>query len=529
MATRVPTRRGIQNRQTNENATGTKHVRSGSTTGPSRVPKPAATSTTRLALGELTKLSQNRSKPPSKRPVIGKGAPVEEKEEFIEGSLKRNRPASVAAALGPQRVPIGPGRVAPPTVNPVNARVNPAPTRTFRFPVFTSNKQQNDVVQKEEVHEVPIPRSDDMDVEAEVHAPAVPVHEDDEMSAPPEKIMEEMLAEMENEHDMFKSEGPSSPHYEESEIDESEARKEAMAEWPDMSSKYMLQQRARVDEIRETFIDEADVMDPTMVSEYAEEIFEYMEELEEEMMPNPNYMAQQSDITWPMRQTLVDWLLQVHIRYHMLPETLWIAINIVDRFLSKRVVSLIKLQLVGVTAMFIASKYEEILAPSIDEFVFMTDNGYTKAEILKGERIVLATLDFKVSTYCSPYSWMRRISKADDYDLQTRTLGKFLSEVMLLDYRFLGAKPSLLAAVSMYTARRMLGQDWNEAFIVYSGFTEDQVRPGHAMLVEKLREPTFPRLYVYKKYSHKKFLKASSFAVEWADGHSEDLCEDPRE
>lgn len=64
-----------------------------------------------------------------------------------------------------------------------------------------------------------------------------------------------------------------------------------------------------------------------------------------------------------MRTTLIDWLLQVHLRYHMLPETLWIAVNIVDRFLSARVVSLIKLQLVGVTAMFIAAKYEEILAP----------------------------------------------------------------------------------------------------------------------------------------------------------------------
>lgn len=67
--------------------------------------------------------------------------------------------------------------------------------------------------------------------------------------------------------------------------------------------------------------------------------------------------------TREMRTTLIDWLLQVHLRYHMLPETLWIAVNIVDRFLSLRVVSLIKLQLVGVTAMFVAAKYEEILAP----------------------------------------------------------------------------------------------------------------------------------------------------------------------
>jgi hypothetical protein len=177
-------------------------------------------------------------------------------------------------------------------------------------------------------------------------------------------------------------------------------------------------------------------------------------------MPQLDYMTNQTEITWEMRQTLVDWLLQVHFRYHMLPETLWIAINIVDRFLSRRVVSLGKLQLVGVTAMFIAAKYEEILAPSVDEFVFMTENGYTKEEILKGERIVLQTIDFRVSHYCSPYSWMRKISKADDYDIQTRTLSKFLTEVTLLDHRFLRVKPSLIAAIGMYCARKMLGGDW---------------------------------------------------------------------
>ena len=144
----------------------------------------------------------------------------------------------------------------------------------------------------------------------------------------------------------------------------------------------------------------------------------------------------------------------------MLPETLWIAVNIVDRFLTKRVVSVSKLQLVGITAMFIAAKYEEILAPSVDEFVFITQNAYSKDEILKGERIILQTLEFQISHYCSPYSWMRKISKADDYELRTRTLSKFLTEVTLLDYRFLRVKPSLVAAVGMYSARKMLDGDW---------------------------------------------------------------------
>lgn len=107
-------------------------------------------------------------------------------------------------------------------------------------------------------------------------------------------------------------------------------------------------------------------------------------------MPNANYMDGQTEIKWSMRKTLIDWLLQVHLRYHMLPETLWIAVNIVDRFLSRRVVSLVKLQLVGVVAMFIASKFEEIKAPSVEEFAFMTESRYTREEILKGEKIILS-------------------------------------------------------------------------------------------------------------------------------------------
>ena len=181
-------------------------------------------------------------------------------------------------------------------------------------------------------------------------------------------------------------------------------------------------------------------------------------------MPAYNYMDAQNDIDWSMRQALVDWLCQVHLRYHLLPETLWIAINIIDRFLSRRVVSQVKLQLVGVCAMFVASKYEEILAPSVDEFVFMTQNGYRKEEILKGERIILESLQFKISHYCSPYSWMRKISKADDYSIQTRTLSKFLTEVTLLDYHFLRVKPSMVAAIGMYTAQRMLGCTWVSGF-----------------------------------------------------------------
>ncbi|EIN03731.1 hypothetical protein PUNSTDRAFT_93743 [Punctularia strigosozonata HHB-11173 SS5] len=341
--------------------------------------------------------------------------------------------------------------------------------------------------------------------------------------------MRAMEAEYEAEHSAVMGEqevealvGADSDIELEEEVDLDAVQAELERVWPDMPTAHRRKCEAEVERIRETFGQEElepGMMDPSMVSEYADEIFEYMQELEEEMMPGTNYMDAQSEIDWSMRQTLVDWLLQVHLRYHMLAETLWIAVNIVDRFLTKRVVSLAKLQLVGVTAMFIAAKYEEILAPSVDEFVYMTENGYSRDEVLKGERIMLQTLDFRVSDYCSPYSWMRKISAADNYDIQTRTLSKFLTEVTLIDYRFLGCKPSLVAAVGMYTARRMLGGDWDEAFVYHSGFTEAQLEMGFLLLVDKLCEPDFHKMYVCKKYAHKRFLKASVWAVNWCREH----------
>jgi len=273
---------------------------------------------------------------------------------------------------------------------------------------------------------------------------------------------------------------------------------------------------AHDDEMMRLGLDTEEARDASMVAEYTNDIFEYMGLCERDSMANPNYMHFQDEIQWHMRATLIDWLLQVHMRYHMLPETLWIAVNLVDRFLSARIVSLAKLQLVGVTAMFIASKYEEILAPSVEEFVFMTDNGYSREEILKGERIILSTLDFDVSTYCSPYSWVRRISKADDYDIQTRTLCKFLMEVTLLSHLFLRARPSLIAAIGMYLAKRMLDGVWDDAFVYYSRFTEAQLVPGATLILDKLVEPGFEEQFVFKKYASKKFLKASLYARTWA-------------
>ena len=154
------------------------------------------------------------------------------------------------------------------------------------------------------------------------------------------------------------------------------------------------------------------------------------------------------------RDILNDWLVQVHQRFQLLPETFYLAINIIDRFLSNKIVQLDKLQLVGITAMFIASKYEEVISPHVSNFTYMAKD-YTDQEILSAERFILAALNYDLS-YPNPMNFLRRISKADNYDIQTRTLGKYLLEISTLDHRFLEFCPSHIAAAAMYMSRLIL-------------------------------------------------------------------------
>ncbi|KAH7414393.1 cyclin-like protein [Phaeosphaeria sp. MPI-PUGE-AT-0046c] len=262
-------------------------------------------------------------------------------------------------------------------------------------------------------------------------------------------------------------------------------------------------------------LDKEDVDDPLMVSEYVVEIFDYLKELEIATMANPDYMDNQNELEWKMRGILVDWLLEVHTRFRLLPETLFLAVNIIDRFLSAKVVQLDRLQLVGVTAMFIASKYEEVLSPHVQNFRHVADDGFTEEEILSAERFVLAALNYDLS-YPNPMNFLRRISKADNYDIQTRTLGKYLLEIGCLDHRFLAHPPSQIAAASMYLARLVLESGpWDATLEHYSGYTEEEIQPVLQLMIDYLSGPVVHEAF-FKKYASKKFLKASIVLRKWA-------------
>ena len=251
--------------------------------------------------------------------------------------------------------------------------------------------------------------------------------------------------------------------------------------------------------------------DTSMVAEYGDEIFGYMKALEQKLMPNPRYMDQQQEIQWSMRAVLIDWVVQVHQRFSLLPETLFLTVNYIDRFLSCKIVSLAKLQLVGATALFVAAKYEEVNCPTIQEIIYMVDGGYSVDELLKAERFMLSMLQFELG-WPGPMSFLRRISKADDYDLETRTLAKYFLEITIMDERMVGCAPSFTAAAAHCMARMMLGKgDWSLPHAHFSGYTYVQISTLLQVILECCENPRKHHSAVFDKYADKRYKRASSY------------------
>lgn len=264
-------------------------------------------------------------------------------------------------------------------------------------------------------------------------------------------------------------------------------------------------------------LDEEDFDDPLMVSEYVEEIFPYLNELEKKTLPDPNYLFKQAHMKPKMRSILVDWLVEMHQRFRLLPETLFLAINIMDRFVSVEQVQVDKLQLLATGSLFIAAKYEEVFSPSVKNYAYYTDGSYTEEEILQAEKYILTVLNFDLS-YPNPMNFLRRISKADEYDVQLRTLGKFLLEITVVDHKFIGILPSLCSAAAMFIARSVLSKTpvWNGNLIHYSGgYRAESIRDCVELIIQYLLAPV-EHDELFKKYATRKFMKASIVCRSWA-------------
>ena len=204
-------------------------------------------------------------------------------------------------------------------------------------------------------------------------------------------------------------------------------------------------------------------LNPQIPKEYLSDILTHLYSLENGTknnisFPNPSYFSTiQKDIKERMRYILLDWLIEVHLKFKLLPETLFLTINILDRYLSLQSIHRKYLQLLGVTSMFISCKYEEIYYPKIKDFIYMTDNAYNKEEFIKMENDVLKKLEFNLS-----FPTILKFLEIFKEKLNVKNKKKFLmwrylSEICLFDYGMIRYKNSLIAAAIVYFENKF----WN--------------------------------------------------------------------
>ena len=225
------------------------------------------------------------------------------------------------------------------------------------------------------------------------------------------------------------------------------------------------------------------LVDISIEPEYAQDTYWYLSGRELKFMPRFNYMAKQGNITHNMRSILIDWLVDVQMEYQLQTETLHLAVNYIDRFLSLMAVQREKLQLVGATCMFLAAKYEEIYPPDVGEFVYITDDTYTPAQVLRMEHLVLKVLKFELSVPTA-HLFIHKVIESmsrddeistDDADI-VEHLANFLSELALVEGQDgLQYRGSLLAASCVVLARRTLGlyPVWTDCISEKTGYSRN--------------------------------------------------------
>jgi len=187
------------------------------------------------------------------------------------------------------------------------------------------------------------------------------------------------------------------------------------------------------------------VNDTQQVSNYVADIYQRLYHNETQFQPNSVYMRDQEEINAMMRAILIDWLVEVHMKFKLVPETLYLCVNIIDRYCSLVEVPRRKLQLVGVTALLLACKYEEIYPPEVRDCVYITDKAYTRQDVIEMEQDIVRTLKFKLTAPTGYKFLVRYLFVLNVSDIM-KAAANYYMERTLQEYHFISFRPSLVAA-----------------------------------------------------------------------------------
>ncbi|WJX87506.1 hypothetical protein P8452_69690 [Trifolium repens] len=241
------------------------------------------------------------------------------------------------------------------------------------------------------------------------------------------------------------------------------------------------------------------------VSEYIDDIYQYYWVTEAHSQALSNYMSIQTEITPHMRGVLVNWLIEVHFKYDLMPETLYLTVTLLDQYLSQVNIKTSDMQLVGLTALLLASKYEDFWHPRVKDLISISAEAYTRDQMLGMEKLILRKLKFRLNAP-TPYVFMVRFLKAAQSDKKLEHLSFFLIDLCLVEYEALAFKPSLLCASALYVARCTLKvtPTWTPLLHKHARYEVSQIRDCADMILKFHKAAGKGKLKVaYEKYSRK--------------------------
>ncbi|KAL3723905.1 hypothetical protein ACJRO7_035985 [Eucalyptus globulus] len=250
-------------------------------------------------------------------------------------------------------------------------------------------------------------------------------------------------------------------------------------------------------------IDAAYAKDILAVVKYVEDVYKSHKLVENESRLH-DYMDSQPDLNKREREIIVDQLILLHDTRKLMPETLYLTINILDRFLSMETVPGKKFRLVGMAAVHLACLHEESSPLRVLDLVSLVGDDCARDDFIVMERNILQKLKYKI-TAPTPYVFLNRFIKASDSDKKLEHTAFYLAELGLMDYTFSVAYlPSMSAAASVYTARYLLGECplWTEALQFHTNYAESQLRDYFEILLSKHLNAGEDELKaVHEKYS----------------------------
>ena len=214
---------------------------------------------------------------------------------------------------------------------------------------------------------------------------------------------------------------------------------------------------------------------PKHVTEYSKEIMQNLKQEESQFDLSKDYLKHQAEITAHSRGILINWLVSIHRYLKLIPETLHLAVSLIDRFLNKKSVSKYQLQLLGVTCLFLAAKYEEIYPPEFSKFLKICENAYSKSQVVLMEKELLKVVDFKVNV---PTAWVFFTKYAECAGLHRleACLAQYMIELGLLEQGMTRFRNSLKAACAVFLASKQVKKETVWRLQGVTGYQESELK-----------------------------------------------------